>query len=125
MLIQLLRCKIHRATVTEANLDYEGSLTVDRDLVERAGLFAHEKIQVWNVSNGARFETYVLLGAAGSGVVCVNGAAARLAHKGDIVIVAAYGLVDMVEAARGVVPRVVRVDASNRPLPDTTPEQPR
>lgn len=124
MLIQVLKCKIHRATVTAHDLDYEGSLTVDPDLMERAGLTVHEKIAVWNVSNGHRFETYVIEGERGSGDVVVNGAAAHLARKGDVVIIAAYGLVDDAEERRRPhLPVVVRVDASNRPLAATGPER--
>ena len=126
MLISVLKSKIHGVTVTEHNLEYEGSLTLDRDLIDGAGLHVYEKIAVWNKSNGHRFETYVIEGAAGSGVVCVNGAAAHLARKGDQLIVAAYALVEA-PAGRGHAfePRVVRVDAGNHPLPDRGPERAR
>jgi aspartate 1-decarboxylase len=124
--IQLLRSKIHRATVTEHNLEYEGSLTVDRNLIERAGMYVHEKVAVWNLRNGQRFETYLLEGEPGSGQVCVNGAAAHLAQKGDVVIVAAYALLEAPERGEPLrfTPRVVRVDGANRPLPDDGVEKP-
>lgn len=112
MMLSMLKCKIHRAVVTEANLTYPGSLTLDPLLMEAAGLLAHEKIQVVNVNNGARFETYVIPGEAGAGTVCLNGAAARLGHPGDIVILIAYALMDAVEA-QAHVPVVVHVDAHN------------
>ena len=122
-MIQILKSKIHRATVTEHNLDYEGSLTLDRSLMALAGLRPYEKIAVWNVSNGNRFETYVLEGAAASGVVCVNGAAAHLARKGDVLIVAAYGFLE--DTGPAPAPRVVRVDESNRALGDASAERAR
>ncbi|HUE39508.1 MAG TPA: aspartate 1-decarboxylase, partial [Candidatus Binatia bacterium] len=84
---KLLRGKIHRATVTGADLHYEGSVTIDRDLMEGADLVTHEAVQVWNVTNGERFETYAIPGRRGSGVVCVNGAAAHKVSKGDLVII--------------------------------------
>ena len=121
MLIQVLKCKIHRAVVTDHNLDYEGSLTLDRELMERAGLVPYEKVAVWNVTNGNRFETYLLEGRRGGRDVCVNGAAAHKASKGDVLIVAAYALVEP-ERAHGWQPRVVRVDAANQPLADQGPE---
>lgn len=126
MLIQVLRCKIHRATVTDHNLDYEGSLSIDRELVERCGLHPFEKIAVWNVTNGHRFETYVIEAERGSGDLVVNGAAAHLARKGDVLIVAAYALVEPPpDGGVALVPRVVRVDGENRPLPDEAPERAR
>jgi aspartate 1-decarboxylase len=85
-----LRSKIHRATVTEANLDYEGSITIDRYLMNAAGLLPFEKVEVYNVTNGNRFETYVIEGEAGEGDICVNGAAAHLVSRGDKVIIACY-----------------------------------
>lgn len=126
MLIQVLKCKVHRVTVTDHNLDYEGSLTLDRELMDRAGLLPYEKVAVWNVSNGNRFETYMLEGRRGGGDACVNGAAAHLAKKGDILIVAAYALIE--PPAPGSAPwqpRVVRVDDQNRPLLDDAPERAR
>lgn len=114
--VPMLLSKIHRATVTDANLHYEGSITIDRRLMDLAGLVAFQQVQVYNVSNGARFETYVIEGEVESGCIVINGAAAHLAGTGDIVIIAAYVIVPM-EAARAWQPRNVYVDAANRPLP--------
>lgn len=109
----LMKSKIHRATITSADLHYEGSLTVDQDLLDAADLLNYEEIQVVNVNNGARFTTYVIPGARGSGVVQLNGAAARLGLPGDVVILIAYGVIEDEEAQR-FVPRVVFVDEQNR-----------
>lgn len=116
MLRTLMRTKIHRATVTDANLDYVGSITIDRDLMDAADLVAYEQVHVVDVNNGARFETYVIEGERGSGTICVNGAAARLVQRGDKVIVIAYGTLDETEIA-DFAPHVVSVDESNRPIP--------
>jgi aspartate 1-decarboxylase len=105
--------KIHRATVTQANLDYEGSITLDPALMEAAGILPYEKVHVLDVTNGARLETYAIQGVAGSGEVCINGAAAHLVHEGDIVIVLTYQDVDD-DAARSMAPRHVYVDGQNR-----------
>jgi aspartate 1-decarboxylase len=113
--VPVLMAKIHRATVTDADLHYEGSITIDRTLMDLAGLVAFQQVQVYNVTNGARFETYVIEGTADSGCICINGAAAHLAGTGDIVIIAAYVSVPA-EAARSWRPRTVYVDAANRPL---------
>ncbi|WP_040228390.1 aspartate 1-decarboxylase [Bhargavaea cecembensis] len=94
----MLNGKIHRATVTEANLNYVGSITIDRDLLDAVGMTANEKVQIVNNNNGARFETYIIEGERGSGVICVNGAAARLVQPGDIVIILSYVYVDAREA---------------------------
>ena len=110
---EVLRGKIHRATVTEANLEYEGSLTVDAELMEAAGLAPYEKIDVYNVTNGNRFSTYLIEGPRHSGVSCVNGAAAHLAKAGDRVIVTGYGLATEAEL-KDHRPRVVLVDEKNR-----------
>jgi aspartate 1-decarboxylase len=112
---KLLRAKIHRATVTGADLHYEGSVTIDRELMDRADLVTHEAVAVWNVTNGERFETYVIPGRRGSGVVCVNGAAAHKVSKGDLVIIAAFSWMDEKEA-RAWKPHVVFVDEKNRPV---------
>jgi aspartate 1-decarboxylase len=109
----LLGGKIHRATVTEARLDYEGSITVDATLLEAADILPNEAVRVWNVTTGARFTTYALRGKAGSGVVCVNGAAAHHASAGDLVIIASFVELDDAEA-RAWEPSVVFVDAENR-----------
>ena len=90
MLIELLKSKIHRVTVTEANLSYVGSITIDQDLIDAANILPGEKVQIVNNNNGARLETYVIAGERGSGVVCLNGAAARLVQPGDVVIIMAY-----------------------------------
>src|SRR5438128_2039024 len=105
--------KIHRATVTQANLNYVGSITIDADLLEAADIYPYEKVQVVNVNNGSRLETYTLAGARGSGVICMNGAAARHAAEGDIVIIISYGQYDE-EEIRTLEPRLVFVDANNR-----------
>ena len=94
MFKKMLKAKIHRATVTDSNLEYEGSITIDGHLLECAGIVEYELVQVVNLNNGARFETYVICGEPGSGVVGLNGAAARLAMVGDRVIIMSYGLVD-------------------------------
>ena len=108
-----LRSKIHRATVTEANVDYEGSITIDRRLLDATDLLPNEAVCVWNVTNGNRFETYAVEGAPDSGVICVNGAAAHLVSPGDLVIIAAYTWLEE-EAARAYEPKVVFVDERNR-----------
>ncbi len=107
--------KIHRATVTDANVDYVGSITLDPDLIEFSGMLPFEQVQVVDVNNGSRFETYIIEGIRGSGQVVVNGAAARLVQKGDKVIVIAYAEMEEVEA-RNFEPKVVQVDSENRPL---------
>ena len=113
MLRQMLTSKIHRATVTQADLHYVGSVTVDQDLLDAADLYEGEKVAIVDVTNGARLETYVISGPRGSGVIGINGAAARLVHPGDLVILIAYGLMDDQEA-RTRKPRVVFVDADNK-----------
>lgn len=110
----ILHSKIHRATVTAADLHYEGSITIDRRLMDLAELLPHQQVQVYNVSNGARFETYVMEGATDSGCIQINGAAAHKAGVGDLIIIAAYAAMSRQEAAAWQ-PRVVLVDARNRP----------
>jgi aspartate 1-decarboxylase len=100
MQIQILKSKVHRAVITEANLNYVGSLTLDENLMDAANMIEHEKIQVVNVNNGERIETYLIKGARGSGVVCLNGPAARKGAEGDIVIVISYALMDFEEAKK-------------------------
>jgi aspartate 1-decarboxylase len=119
----MCKSKIHRATLTGADLHYEGSLTVDRDLMDAADLRAFEKVQVVNVNNGARLETYVIEGARGSGTVQLNGAAARLGMPGDLVIVISYGDFDDAELTAGFAPRVVFVDGRNRVKPPASPQE--
>ena len=109
----LMKSKIHRATITGADLHYEGSLTVDEELLEAADLVTYEEIQVVNVNTGSRFTTYVIPGPRGSGIMQLNGAAARLGHPGDVVILISYGIFTEQEAARHT-PRVVFVDERNR-----------
>ena len=114
--------KIHRCTVTHADLDYEGSVTVDETLLEAAGILEHEEVQIWNVTRGTRLATYALRGPAGSGVICINGAAAHLMKPGDIAIIASFG--DMSdEEARAHTPKVVLVDGENR-MVDLAKERP-
>lgn len=98
MIIEILKSKIHRARVTEAELNYVGSITIDEDLMDAANILANEKVQVVNNNNGERFETYVIKGERGSGTICLNGAAARLAQVGDIVIIMSYVYMEMDEA---------------------------
>jgi len=108
----MLKSKIHRAKVTEANLNYVGSITIDEALMEAADVLPNEKVQIVNNNNGARFETYVIRGPRDSGVICLNGAAARLAHEGDRIIIISYAVVDNQEAAL-FKPRVIFVDDKN------------
>jgi aspartate 1-decarboxylase len=109
----MLKSKIHRATVTDADLHYVGSITVDPELLEAADILEHEQVAVVDVNNGARFETYTIAGERGSGEMKVNGAAARLVHHGDTIIVISYAQYDRLELER-YEPRVVHVDAANR-----------
>jgi aspartate 1-decarboxylase len=113
MLRLMLKSKVHRATVTEADLEYEGSLTLDQDLMEAADLREFEGIQVYNITNGSRFETYVITGQRGSGTICINGAAAHLAGPGDLVIICAYAWMEEKETLTRQ-PRIVLVDGKNR-----------
>lgn len=113
MLIPVLRAKIHRARVTDANLNYEGSIAIARDLLDATGIRVYERVQVVNLNNGERFETYVIEGKPGE--MCLNGPAARLGLPGDIVIVLAYAYADPTRET--VTPKIVHVDSNNRPLP--------
>ena len=110
---RMMKSKIHRATVTEADLNYEGSITIDSDLMDAADILPHEQVQILNVNNGERFDTYALRGPRGSGVICLNGPAARLAHVGDTVIILTYAEMEREELMRHV-PTVVFVDEKNR-----------
>lgn len=110
---EMMKSKIHRATVTNADLNYVGSITIDEALLEAANILPYEKVQVVNNNNGARFETYAIAGKRESGVVCVNGAAARLVQVGDILIIISYAWVDAAEM-KDYQPRVVLVDEKNR-----------
>ena len=114
MQIELLKCKIHRATVTDANLNYEGSITLDRALMDAAGILPFEKVGILDIHNGARFDTYVIEGEPNSGTICLNGAAARMVQKGDLIIIVSY--ISMTpEEAKTWKPVVVKVDSQNRP----------
>lgn len=113
MILTMLKSKIHRAVVTEANLNYVGSITIDSALLEASGIIEYEKVQVVNVTNGSRIETYAIKGEKNSGVVCLNGAAARCAAQGDIVIIMAYAQMDEKEAESHL-PKVVLVDNENK-----------
>lgn len=132
MLRTMCKGKIHRATVTQANLNYVGSITIDQDLLDAAGIYPYEKVQVVNINNGARLETYTIAGARGSGVICLNGAAARLNAEGDLVIIMSYGQFSEAEI-RALTPQIVFVDEENHivekkevplseMLPDPVPE---
>ena len=112
MLLTMLKAKLHRATVTEANLNYTGSITIDRHLMDESGLLPHEKVQIVNINNGARFETYVIEGPRNSGIICLNGAAARLVQPGDKIIVMAYVQLTP-EEANGFEPRVLLLNDDN------------
>ena len=112
--IEVMRTKIHRATVTEADLHYRGSITIDEELLDEAGLYEYEKVQVLDINNGERFETYTIKGEAGSGTICLNGAAARRVEVGDKVIIIAYTRLSESEAEDHE-PRVVHVDEDNVP----------
>ena len=117
----MLKSKIHRLTVTQADLDYEGSVTFDADLLTAADILPFEAVHVWNVSRGTRFHTYAMVGAAGSGVVCINGAAARLAQPGDLIIVATFCELDDAKAHTHI-PKIVMVDDKNRVRMKDAPE---
>ena len=109
----MLKSKIHRARVTDANIDYEGSITIDKKLMTEADILPYEQVHVLNINNGARFTTYAIEGEAGSGAICLNGAAARLAVKGDIVIILTYTQVPE-EALKGYKPKIVHVNEKNK-----------
>ena len=115
MFIEVVKSKIHRVTVTEANLNYIGSITIDEDLLDAANLIANEKVSIVNNNNGERFETYIIKGERGSGVVCLNGAAARKAQPGDIIIVMSYAMMDF-EEAKTFKPSVVFPDTATYKL---------
>ncbi len=111
----MMKAKLHRATVTEANLNYVGSITIDEDLMDLVDLLPNEKVQIVNNNNGARLETYTIPGPRGSGVICLNGAAARLVHPGDIVIIISYAMMTD-EEARNNKPKIAVLDAANKPV---------
>ncbi len=109
----MLKSKIHRAKVTDANLDYEGSITIDSSLLEKTDILPYEKVEIYNVSNGERFSTYAIKGESGSGIICINGAAARKASRGDIIIIASYVITDDAEA-KSWKPKCIYVNENNR-----------
>ncbi|ADU66940.1 aspartate 1-decarboxylase [Desulfurispirillum indicum] len=113
MLRTMCKSKIHRATVTEANLHYVGSITIDRELMEAADLLEYEQVAIVDINNGARFETYIIEGEPGSGVICLNGAAARLVQPGDLIIIISYAQMEDA-VARTLKPRIIHVDEHNR-----------
>jgi len=117
MLLKMMKSKIHRATVTRADIHYEGSIGIDGKLIEAAGLLPDEAVHVWNINTGQRIETYVIPSEPGSGEICLNGAAARLAQPGDLVIIASFCWLEE-DAARRYRGRVVLVDEHNRPVKD-------
>lgn len=123
MRLNIFKSKIHRATVTHADLEYEGSVTIDSDLLDAANILPNEAVHIWNVTRGTRLITYALAGPSGSRAICINGAAAHLNRPGDLVIIATYADMEPDEA-RAYVPVVIRVDKDNNILPDAGPELP-
>jgi aspartate 1-decarboxylase len=122
MLVNMLKGKIHRATVTQAELNYVGSITVDEELLEASGIHEYELVQVVNINNGSRFETYTIAGEKGSGVICLNGAAARQAQTGDKIIIMAYAMMTE-EEIKKYPPSIVFVDDENKIVKKTTYEK--
>lgn len=112
MLIEVLKSKIHRVTVTEADLNYRGSITIDEDLMDAANMIANEKVQILDVNNGERFDTYIIKGERGSGTICLNGPAARRVHVGDVIIVVSYAQMDF-ELAKSHEPTVIHPKEGN------------
>ncbi|MFP4098742.1 MAG: aspartate 1-decarboxylase [Alphaproteobacteria bacterium] len=113
MIINMLKCKLHRATVTQADLDYEGSISIDKNLMEQAGLLLNEQVDVLNITNGNRLTTYVIEGKRDSGMICINGAAAHLVNKGDLVIICAYAQMKE-EKAKSFKPTILLLDPQNK-----------
>ncbi len=113
MTIEVLKSKIHRATVTEANLEYIGSITIDENLMDAANLIENEKVSIYDITNGSRFDTYVLRGERNSGVICLNGAAARKVAVGDVIIIVSYAAMDF-EEAKKFKPHIIFPDSNNR-----------
>ncbi|AEM77999.1 aspartate 1-decarboxylase [Thermoanaerobacter wiegelii] len=111
----MMKSKIHRAIVTETNLNYQGSITIDKNLMELADILPNEKVQVLNINTGARFDTYAIEGERGSGEIRINGAAARLCHTGDIIIIISYAIIDD-EEAKNYKPKVIFLDENNKPI---------
>ena len=115
MIVTILKSKIHRVSVTQANLNYIGSITIDEDLMDAANIIANEKVSIVNNNNGERFETYVIIGERGSGTICLNGAAARLVQPGDVIIIMAFAMMEM-EEARKFKPAVIFPDTASNKL---------
>lgn len=115
MIVTILKSKIHRVSVTQANLNYIGSITIDEDLMDAANIIANEKVSIVNNNNGERFETYVITGERGSGTICLNGAAARLVQPGDVIIIMAFAMMEM-EEARKYKPAVIFPDTATNKL---------
>ncbi len=113
MILNMLKSKIHRATITDANLNYQGSITIDSDLMEAAGIYENEQVHVVDVNNGNRLVTYAISGIKGSGTICLNGAAARLVHTADKIIIMAYCQIEEIEA-KSFKPRVIFLDENNK-----------
>lgn len=113
MLITVMRSKIHRAVVTETHLEYDGSITIDENLLDKSGMYENEKVQVVNLNNGSRLETYIIKGEKGSGIICLNGPAARKALPGDEIIIIAYALINKDEI-KSFKPVIIKVDESNK-----------
>ena len=111
---KILKSKIHRAKITGANLEYQGSITIDKNLMELANILAYEFVDIWNITNGSRFETYVIEGERGSGEICVNGAAARLVTNNDLIIIASHIYIEKNEEMNE--PKLVFVDEKNKPI---------
>lgn len=122
MLVTMLKSKIHRAVVTQAELDYVGSITIDEELLKASGIFEYEKVQIVDINNGSRFETYTIAGERGSGIICLNGAAARCVQKGDKIIIMAYAQIEP-EKAKENPPKVVFVNEENKILKITSYEK--
>ena len=116
MLIEMCKSKIHRASITRTELHYDGSISIPKDLMDAANVCPYERVQVVNINNGVRFDTYVLEGRPGTGEICLNGAAARLGEPGDLIIIISYCLVNEEELKKGFRPRVVHVDEHNKIL---------
>ena len=122
MYVTMFKSKLHRATVTEANINYVGSITIDKDLLEKSGIFPNEKVQIVNVNNGERFETYTIEGEAKSGMICLNGAAARLVHPGDKVIIIAYAMMEEKDALTHK-PKILILDDNNKIVEEKDKEE--
>lgn len=113
MLLTALKAKIHRATITETDIDYNGSVSIDMDLLDAANIYKNERVEIYNISNGVRFTTYAIEAPRGSGKIAINGAASRLVHKGDLIIICAYATMEESEI-KNINPSVVLVDKNNR-----------